>query len=85
MGSTMEHWDWDYVIDWEVQWSNGALGLRLCNWLGSTMEHWDWDYVIDWEVGTLRLCNWLGITMEHWDRDYVIDWEVQWSIGIEIM
>ena len=17
----MEHWDWDYVIDWEVQWS----------------------------------------------------------------
>ena len=85
MGSTMEHWDWDYVIDWEVQWSigieimnyNGALGLRLCNWLGSTMEHWDWDYVIDWEVQWsigieimgLRLCN----------------WEVQWSIGIEIM
>ena len=53
MGSTMEHWDWDY--DWEVEaWDyvidrkyNGALGLRLCNWLGSTMEHWDWDYVID--------------------------------------
>ena len=67
----MEHWDGDYVIDWEVQWSigieimqligkyKGGLGLRLCNWLGSTMEHWDWDYVIDWEV--------------------------QWSIGIAIM
>ena len=67
----MEHWDWDYVIDWEVKWSigieimkligkyNGALGLRLCNSLGSTIEDWDWVYVIDWEV--------------------------QWSIGIEIM
>ena len=67
----MEHWDWDYVIDWEVQWSigidimqlienyNGALGLRLCNWLESTMENWDWGYVIVWDV--------------------------QWSIGIEIM
>ena len=55
MGSTMEHWDWDYVIDWEVahwDWDYvmEVLGLRLCNWLGSTMEHWDWDYVIDWEV-----------------------------------
>ena len=67
----MEHWDWDYVIDWDEQWSieieimrligkyNGELGLRLCNWLGSAMEHRDWDYVIDWEV--------------------------QWSIGIKIM
>ena len=67
----MEHWDWDYVIDWEVQWSsgieimyligkyNGAVGLRLCNWLGSTMEHWEWDDIIDREV--------------------------QWSIEIEIM
>ena len=53
MGSTMEHWDWDYVIDYVIELIgkyNGALGLRLCNWLGSTMEHWDWDYVIDWEV-----------------------------------
>ena len=49
MGSTMEHWDWDYVIGLGSKY-NGALGLRLCNWLGSTMEHWDWDYVIDWEV-----------------------------------
>ena len=71
MGSTMEDWDWGYVIDWEVQWRigieimqligkyNGALGLKLCNWLGSIMEHRDWDYVIDREV--------------------------QWSIGVEIM
>ena len=35
-GSTMEHWDWDYVIDW---------AWEVCKWsIG------DWDYVIDWEV-----------------------------------
>ena len=80
MGSTMEHWDWDYVIDWKY---NGALGLRLCNWLQRRIvEIMQWKY--NGALG-LRLCNWLGSTMEHWDWDYVIDWEVQWSIGIEIM
>ena len=58
----MENCGWDYVIEWELQRRiaieimqlsgkyNGALGLRLCNWLGSTIEHWEWDYIIDWEV-----------------------------------
>ena len=80
MGSTMEHWDWDYVIDWEVQWSIWDYVIE-----GSTM---DYEYVLIGKYNGalgLRLCNWLGSTMEHWDWDYVIDWEVQWSIGIEIM
>ena len=34
----MEHWDWDYVIDWEVQWSIG-------------IEYYVIDWEVQWSIG----------------------------------